>query len=238
MAEIDASVVSNLPIFAGSPPEQINALMREARPVRYPRGGNAVFRQGEAPHSFWLLLEGRLQVVKVTPAGQQVVVRYVGPREFFGIAVAMGLPAYPATALPVLDCFALTWPSSSWPRLIQRCPALSAATLQTIGSRLDEAHTRVIEMSTQPVERRIAAALLRLARQAGRTVASGVEIGFPISRQDVAEMTGTTLHTVSRTLSAWEAQGIVGGGRQRIEIRAPERLMALAKDTPPGTSSP
>ena len=94
-------------------------------------------------------------------------------------------------------------PGRGWWRGI---PSLATNTLQTVGSRLQETHTRVIEMSTQQVERRVAHALLRLAKQAGRKVEQGVEIDFPISRQDIAEMTGTTLHTVSRTLSAWESR--------------------------------
>ena len=106
-------------------------------------------------------------------------------------------------------------------------------TLQTVGQRLQEAHTRVIEMTTEEVERRIAHALFRLVKQAGRKVESGIEIDFPISRQDVAEMTGTTLHTVSRVLSAWEQQGLVESGRQRITIRDPHRLFGIAEG-PPG----
>ena len=87
-------------------------------------------------------------------------------------------------------------------------------------------------MSTQQVERRVAHALLRLAKQAGRKVEHGIEIDFPISRQDIAEMTGTTLHTVSRTLSAWEQQGLIESGRQRIVLRDPHRLFELAEETP------
>jgi CRP-like cAMP-binding protein len=112
---------------------------------------------------------------------------------------------------------------------VARHPALASNTLQTIGSRLQDAHTRVMEMSTEQVERRIAHALLRLVQQAGRKVEQGIEIDFPISRQDLAEMTGTTLHTVSRTLSGWESQGLVEGGRQRIVVRDPHRLFTLAE---------
>jgi CRP-like cAMP-binding protein len=68
-----------------------------------------------------------------------------------------------------------------------------------------------------------------LAKQAGKKVDAGVEIDCPISRQDVAEMTGTTLHTVSRILSAWEQQGLVEGGRQRIVLRDAHRLHGLAE---------
>jgi len=105
-----------------------------------------------------------------------------------------------------------------------------------VGSRLQETHTRVVEMSTQQVERRVAHALLRLARQAGRKVEQGVEIDFPISRQDIAEMTGTTLHTVSRTLSAWESQGLIESGRQRVVLRDPHRLFTLAEQDNSETS--
>jgi CRP-like cAMP-binding protein len=160
------------------------------------------------------------------------VVRYVAPGEVFGIAQAIGLTHYPATALAVVDSIALIWPSPAWPRLIASHPGLSANTLQTVGQRLQEAQTRVVEMSTEQVERRIAHVLLRLSRQAGRKVENGIQIDFPISRQDIAEMTGATLHTVSRILSAWETEGYVESGRQRITLTDPHRLFILAEGGP------
>jgi CRP-like cAMP-binding protein len=228
MASVDRSLVANLPIFAGLAPEHLDELLREAQSVRYPKGTNVFQQDGEA-HSFFVLLHGHLRVFKLTPDGQQVVVRFVAPGEVFGVAMAIGRKTYPATATAVVDSIALVWPSAAWPRLIERHPALAANTLQTVGSRLQDAHTRVVEMSTEQVEQRVAHALLRLAGQAGRKVKSGVQIDFPISRQDVAEMTGTTLHTVSRILSAWEEQGLVEGGRQRIMIREPHKLFLLAE---------
>ena len=115
---------------------------------------------------------------------------------------------------------------------MERHPKLAANTLQTVGSRLQETHTRVIEMSTQQVEQRIAHALLRLAKQSGRKVEQGVEIDFPISRQDIAQMTGTTLHTVSRVLSGWEQRGLIESGRQRIVLRDAHKLFVLAQGAP------
>jgi CRP/FNR family transcriptional regulator, nitrogen oxide reductase regulator len=225
---IDRSLVAQLPLFAGLGAAELDAVLSEARSARYAKNA-AVFRQGEDAHSFFVLLHGHVRASKTTPAGHQIVVRYVAPGETFGVATAIGLAQYPATATAVDDSVVLAWPSAAWPRLVARHPALAANTLQTVGSRLQETHARVIEMSTQQVERRVAHALLRLARQAGRKVEQGVEIDFPISRQDIAEMTGTTLHTVSRTLSAWEQQGLVEGGRQRIVLRDPHRLFELAE---------
>lgn len=227
MASIDRSLVAGMPLFAGVAPADLDALLAEARSTRYAKNA-AVFTQGEEAQSFFLLLHGHVRAAKTTPAGQQVVVRYVTPGETFGVAVAIGLGHYPATAVAVDESVALAWPSAAWSRLVERHPALAANTLQAVGARLQESHGRVIEMSTEQVERRVAHALLRLAQQAGRKVESGIEIDFPISRQDIAEMTGTTLHTVSRILSAWESDGLVEGGRQRIVLRDPHRLFQLA----------
>jgi CRP/FNR family transcriptional regulator, nitrogen oxide reductase regulator len=228
MANIDRSLVANVPMFAGLAPEQLDDLLREAQSVRYPKG-SSVFQQDEAAHSFFVLLHGHLRVYKLTPDGQQVVVRFVSQGEVFGVAMAIGRTTYPATAAAVVDSIALVWPSAAWPRLIAKHPALAVNTLQTVGSRLQDAHTRVVEMSTEQVERRIAHTLLRLAKQSGRKVEAGIQIDFPISRQDVAEMTGATLHTVSRVLSAWEEKGLVEGGRQKITVCDPHRLFMLAE---------
>jgi CRP/FNR family transcriptional regulator, nitrogen oxide reductase regulator len=228
MAALDRSIVADLPVFAGLGPEDLDEILREARSVRYPKD-TSVFEQGAEAQSFFVLLHGHLRVEKTTPQGNQIVVRYVSAGELFGVAQALALKHYPATAVAAVDSVALSWPSTSWSRLIARFPSLAAGALQTVGHRLQETQTRVMEMSSEQVEQRVAHALLRLAKQAGVKVDSGIEIDFPISRQDVAEMTGTTLHTVSRILSAWEQQGLVEGGRQRIVLRDPHKLFSLAE---------
>jgi CRP/FNR family transcriptional regulator, nitrogen oxide reductase regulator len=236
MATVDPSLVAHLPLFAGFTSEDLGEILREARSLRFAKN-SMVFEQGEHAHSFFVLLHGHVRASKTTPAGEQIVVRYVAPGETFGVATAIGLQHYPATATAVDDSVTLAWPSAAWPRLAAKFPQLATNTLQTIGSRLQESHTRVLEMSTQQVERRIAHALLRLAKQSGRKLEHGVEIDFPISRQDIAQMTGTTLHTVSRTLSGWEQRGLIESGRQRIVLREPHKLFVLAEETP-GDSGP
>ena len=108
--------------------------------------------------------------------------------------------------------------------MVERQPRIAANALEVIGVRTEEMLHRVREFATEPVEHRIARALLRLSAQAGRRVGAGVEIDFPLSRQDIAEMTGSTLYTVSRTLREWERQGLVVSGRQRVVVRDPARL--------------
>jgi CRP/FNR family transcriptional regulator, nitrogen oxide reductase regulator len=235
MASIDRSLVAHLPLFAGLSAEDLNDVLREARSLRVPRNGT-VFEQGEDAHSFFVLLHGHVRASKTTPAGDQVVVRYVMAGESFGVAPAIGLAQYPATATAVDDSVVLVWPAAAWPRLVARFPSLAANTLQTIGQRLQESHARVIETTTQQVEQRVAHALLRLASQAGRKLDHGVQIDFPISRRDIAQMTGTTLHTVSRILSGWEQLGLVESGRQRIVLLEPHKIVLLAEQSPDDSS--
>ena len=225
---VDRTVVARMPPFSGLAASEIDDLLREATSVRFAKDAH-VFDQGEDAGQFYVLLHGHLRVEKTTPHGQQIVVRYISPGELFGVAQAMGLRHYPATAVAAVDSVVLSWPSTAWQRLSARFPSLAAQTLRTVGQRLQDTQTRVMEMSGEQVEQRIAHALLRLVRQAGRKVDNGIEIDFPISRQDIAEMTGTTLHTVSRTLSGWEQQGLIEGGRQRIVLRDAHRLFALAE---------
>lgn len=230
MSTVDSSMVAHLPLFQGLNATACDAILREARSARVAKG-KTVFEQGETVHSFYLLLHGHVRATKMTAAGEQVIVRYVATGDIFGIGQAIGLQAYPATATTVEDSVVLSWPTTVWARLVGDYPLLAANTLKTVGSRLQEAHSRVVEMSTQQVEQRVAHALLRLADQSGRATADGVEIAFQISRQDIAEMTGATVFTVSRTLSAWEARGLIESTRQRIVLREPQTLRALADAT-------
>ena len=227
MSSLEPSAFADLPIFAGLAPADLASLLGEARIARFAKNA-VVFEEGAEATSFYVLSEGYLRVAKLTSDGDQVIIRHIGVGEICGIAAAIGRTTYPATAVAIVESVALAWPSVAWPRLAARFPILTKNTLQKIGERLQDAHTLVIEMSTQEVERRVAHVLLRMIERAGRATGDGTLIDFPVSRQDIAEMTGTTLHTVSRTLSAWETAGFVASGRQRVVVRDAPGLRAIA----------
>ena len=166
MSGVDRSVLASLKPFAGWPAADLDALLAPAHARRYDKGA-AVFEQGATANAFFLLLDGHVQASKLTPDGRQIVVRYINPGELFGIAAQIHQPTYPATAKAVVESLALAWPSSIWPELAKKFPALSAGLLESIGSRLSDANARVMEMATEPVERRLARAVLRLAARVG-----------------------------------------------------------------------
>ncbi len=233
MVTLDRSLISQLPLFQGMVPQEQSEILKGARSSRYAKD-SAVFEQETEAHSFFVLISGHIRVVRTTPDGQQIIARYISEGEIFGVAAALGRTTYPASAIAAVDCVVLAWPNALWPELARQFPVFGTTTYRTVGTRLQETQTRVVEMSTEQVEQRVAHALLRLANQTGRKTDSGIEIDFPISRQDIAEMTGTTLHTVSRLLSKWEDDGIIVSRRQKVTVRDAHHLLVLAENRSKG----
>lgn len=231
--QIERTEVEHLDLFATLADSELDEILGAASGRRY-RAGDVVFEQGAQATHFFVLVRGRLRVTQVTSEGQQVVVRMVNPGDLFGIARALARLDYPGTATAVTESCALCWPMRMWTVLLERYPSLAMRAVHTMGSRLLEAQQRVRELSTEEVERRVAHAVLRLVNQSGRKERDGVRIDFPISKQDIAEMTGTTLHTVSRILTAWEGAGLVEGGRQKLLVRDAHGLVMVADGLRPG----
>ena len=229
--ELLTTLRQGVPIFQGLPDEALERVVSLARRSKAGKG-ERVFEQGARAEALHLIVGGRLKVSQTTPEGQHVIIRYLGPREIAGcVAVCGGVP-YPATAEAVEDTWLLSWTRPRIADLAERYPAIGMAAMRIMGGRMTELQARLREMQTEQVERRIAHALGRLVVQAGRRTRDGIEIDFPITRQDLAEMTGTTLHTVSRTLSKWEAGGIVAGGRQKVLVLQPHALVSIAGGIP------
>lgn len=222
-------LLADVGIFRGLSPAALADAAASARGVRKMRGG-IFFSQGQEANRFFVVLAGRVKISQVTPEGHQIVVRYAGAGEMFGCVPLYGGKEYPATASAVKECEALSWERSGTDRLMERHPRMAINALELLGEELAQIRSRYVELATERVERRVARALLRLVGQAGKRVEGGVLIEFPLSRQDLAQLTGTTLHTVSRILSGWEAAGIVKSGRQRVVIRKPHGLVSIAED--------
>jgi CRP-like cAMP-binding protein len=228
---LDPTLLDAVDVFAGLEPAGRERALRAAQWIRL-AAGRQIFQQDQEADAFYVLSVGRLKVSQLTPEGQEVTIRYIGPREMFGCVAVCGGLAYPATATAVLDSWALGWTRRNIADLAQDYPQIALNAMRTMGGRLKDTQARLREMQTERVERRIAHAIARLVAQAGRRVENGILIDFPVSRQDIAEMTGTTLHTVSRTLSAWQERGVVELGRQKLTVCDPHGLVMIAEDLP------
>lgn len=216
-------------LFASLDPSALRDVKAAAR-VRTVEAGSAFFREGDPASAFFVLDTGSVKVAQLTPEGHQVVLRLLSPGDAFGGVAALGGETYPVTAEAVTDSSAFEWAGQVMASLMERHSKLALNALQVVAGRLHELQVQYRQLATEKVERRVARALLRLVQQAGRRVETGVLIDLPLSRDDIAQMTGTTLYTVSRIISRLEADGVLETGRQRMVIRNPHGLLKIADD--------
>ncbi|WP_054522679.1 Crp/Fnr family transcriptional regulator [Thermanaerothrix daxensis] len=212
-------------------PEEVRTLVRLGLPRAVEEDGFFFFQDDPAERAY-ILLAGRVKMIQVTPAGQQVTLRTIGPYRLFGAIGAVNPTAtYPASAQALQDSLAWGIASSDFRRLLQNNPALLLDLTHMTTDYLREMQERYREMVTEQVEQRIARVVVRLAGQLGRRIPEGIELTF--SRQDLAEIAGTTLYTVSRVLSGWEKRGLILTGRERLVILHPHALAQLAAGSLP-----
>lgn len=229
MLKLDESLLDGLPPFSRLERSQIREILERATSRRYEEGA-VIFSEGHDAERFYLLLDGYLRVVRTTPGGDQIIVLHISPGQLFGIAPALQRNTYPATAIAAAESIALSWPVRLWPEFAAKYDSFTTETYKILSQRLGQVQDTLIEMATQAVEKRVAAAVLRMVNQSGRKTDAGIEIAFPVTRQNISDMTGTTLHTVSRLLSAWEKDGIVKTRRKHIVVTDPYRLLELTGD--------
>lgn len=227
-------ILEQVGLFHGLHRPALANVARAARSVEL-RRETFFFRQGTKAETIYVLLHGRVKLTQATPEGHDLVLRFIGPGEIFGPTAALKDRLYPVSAYAVRRCRALAWEGQAMLSLIEEHPRIAINFIEQLSAHIQELRERYHELATERVERRVAHALLRLAEHAGWSTEEGVLIDVPLSRQELAGMTGTTLYTVSRILRAWQRQALVNAGRQRVEIIQPLRLVAMAQDWPPAT---
>jgi len=218
--------------FRGLSAAELRHVLQAAQRRHFERDA-FIYYQGDPASILYILTQGEAKLTQVTPEGHQMLVRFARPGDCFGCIAALSDVVYTLSAQAVDDCLALAWDGNTVAQLMERYPRISLNMLEMVAGYYRQLLDRYQELVTERVERRVARALLRLARQAGQRAEDGVLIGLPLSREDLAEMTGTTLYTVSRILSRWEQQGFVEAGRERVLIHHPHALVAIAEDLPP-----
>ena len=191
--------------------------------------GEFFFFQGDAADYFYVLLSGRAKLMQMNSTGQQVNLRTINEWQMFGaLGSVRENAAYPASAQALEHSTALAIKSDFLRDMMQTRPYLSFDLMKLMTGYIQEMQERYRELATEKVERRIAHSLLRLVAQMGiKTLEGNLELTF--TRQDLAEMSGTTLYTVSRVLSEWEKTGLVEAGRERVVIRKPHELVRISE---------
>lgn len=205
-------------------------LFLDAGFVRIFPEGSSLFYQDEPADYFYMLRCGKVRLVQTNSAGQQVILHHSQANEGVGIIAVLSHIPYPATAEVIEACEVLGWDGDTARKLMEQIPRLALNSLDMLVRRFGVMQMRFRELATERVERRVARTLIRLYRDVGSAGNNGdLQINMPLSRQDVAEMTGTTLYTVSRILSQWEKEGLVSSRRNQITLHKPQLLDCIAE---------
>lgn len=228
---MNPSSLTNTPLFHGLSPAELQ-IVAEAAQRRHVAQDGFFFEQDDPATALHILDAGQVRMTQLTPDGNQILLRFIRAGDMFGGVAAFGVKTYPASAQAVEESYAFTWDTETMRALMVRFPQLALNALEHTAGVIVQLQDRVRELQTERVERRVARALLRLAQQGGKKTEAGLLIDMPLSRQDLAEMTGTNLYSVSRVLSAWEKQGLVQTGRERVILTVPHKLVIIAEDLP------
>jgi len=210
-------ILAKVDLFENLSIEDLEKLSKSAKTVELMKD-DILFLQGDPANKIYLLLHGNIKLVQTHHDGQQIVIRVAGPVEMLG-ALALGrVDSYPASAYAMSTCNVAYWTKDTLLDHIQRMPLLAANTMHFMAERIQLMQDRFRLIATQKVEQRLAHTLVNLMATSGKPIDEGILINVALSRQELAEMIGTTLYTVSRLLKQWENNRVVKCGRERIVI--------------------
>lgn len=216
------------PVFADVPARDIVALATVAREDCY-AARDYIFREGEAAIWFCVVRSGHVKILRQARGGREVVLEFLGPGEPFGGVAVIERRPYPASAQATEVSTIVKIPRDPIVALAERYPSIIREMALMIGRRLRTAHDAVESLAADPVEARLAATLLRLAEREGTRQAHGLTLPFHLTRQSLADMTGTTVETTIRVVSRWLKQGLVREADGRLLLVSVDALRALAE---------
>jgi CRP-like cAMP-binding protein len=215
--------------LAGIKEECVADILNQGQRIQL-KPGEILFMQGDSAHKCHLVLNGRLKLIKVHEQGKETIIRYITPGQVTAAIAVFKEKEYPVTAQAIGPAAVVSWSKNTMVDLMCKYPLLAVNMLQVAIDRLDDIQNRYLELLAEQVEQRVARALLRIMKESGKKTTDGIEIGFPLSRQELADYTGTTVYTVSRILSVWGKKGWITSGREKITVVDPHALVLFAEN--------
>jgi len=223
-----AEFIERVPLLAEMPEKERRALHPHARFDLFAAPCD-IFRQGDTADRLWIVVAGEVKIVRQDESGREVILEVIHPGEVFGGA-AVFLPEHPATARPLTpEVETVSFPRQAYAQALAGSPTTALKIIRMLGQRLHST-LKMNQLAGERVERRLAFILVKMAGICGRPDDEGVVLTVPLSRQDLADMAGTTIETAIRMMSRFQSEGLVitrRGGQ--LVLRDVDRLRALAR---------
>jgi CRP/FNR family transcriptional regulator len=221
-------IVQALPVFAGLSErdwQKVADLFSE----RQFQKDEYIFLEGEPPQALYIVKTGKVKILSHSTDGKDIVFRVCGPGQMMGTVAVFDGSGYPGTAQAIEDCTVLVIARNDCLTLVNRYPVFALAVINDLGSRLRSSAELIRSLAVERVEQRIARVLLKLAETAGADTLEGRVIEMPLTRQDVADMTGTTVETAIRVMSKFRRNGLIRTRRGKVVLVDQEGLRKIAE---------
>ncbi len=222
-------ILHQVPLFASLTIEQVTAMADRFRVETFEQDA-MIFLEGDPADRLWVVAAGQVKIVKHTSDGQENLLEVIMPGEVFGGAGLL-LALQPATAVAMSPTTALSLERGLYLQLIRQYPDIALRIIYLLGERL-EAAMKMRALAVERVDVRLANILLKLCDKVGQATSEGLRINLPLSRQDLADMAGTTIETTIRVMSRFRKEGLVytePGGY--VVVRDHQRLQQLGEGT-------
>ncbi len=201
-------LLRGIALFRRLPPAARARVAEVARLRSYARGA-LIFSEGDAGDAFIAIVSGRVKVFKSTPAGKEIILEIFGAGDPLGAVAVYENAPFPASALALEPTQCLRIEQAAFFRLLEQDPPLVRGLLSGLTIRLAELTRRLADLTGARVEARFARLFLKLCEQIGRPERGGVFVGMPLSRQELADLTGTTIETAIRIMSRWQKENVL-----------------------------
>lgn len=219
-------ILGRVSLFAGLKPEELIEVDRRCRAHGF-EAGEQIYHQGSPASQIFVVATGAAKTVRPTAEGRETLLDLCAPGDFLGAVPALGQEVYAEDAYAITGSCLLGLSQSDYEAIMAEFPSVALATLKGVSQRLSAAQEAVHLLAGASLEERLAATLLLLADKFGRDWQGGVLIQVPLTRVDLAAMTGAATESVSRLLSGWRRAGLIESGRRWIAVLDPAGLTAF-----------
>lgn len=218
--------LKKIPVFSALSTSDAEEVKPYLMPAKF-RKKESIFSEGDPSDWLYIVTKGKVKITKLSQSGRELILEIISPMDFFGgVAVMRGFP-YPANAIAMEDSEALKISRSNLMRILDRFPNLMYCMAMNIGDRIKGSHETLKNIAVEKVESRIASLLIKLSEKTSTKTDNTIVIDMKLTKQDIAEMVGTTVETSIRTMSKFKKLGIVEEKAGKIVIKDVNKLKSL-----------
>jgi len=205
-------------IFSKLKEEEFEAISSLFNLKQY-KNNETIFLEGDTSDNFYLVAAGSVKVLKHTVMGKDIILEMMSPGDVFGGVAVLDKKPYPASAEAMEAASVIKISRLDLLKIMEEYPVLKLEIVKYFSDKLRDAHEMLKNIATERVERRIASLLLKLSEKVGVADGEFIKIDFPLTRQEIAEMVGTTVETCIRTMSKFQKDGLVKSSNHRTMIK-------------------